>query len=273
MATSASSALLIQHRPRLLWYWMVCLHVCDSAKILLKHLFHLWIWFSSVQSLSHAWLSVTPWTAAHQASLSITNSWSLLRLMSLESVMPSNHLVLCHLLLLLPSIFPSISVYSNESALHIRWPKNWSFSFSISPSNEYAGLIFIRMDWLDLLAVQGTLKSLLQHHSSKASVLWHSAFFIVQLSHPYMTTGKTIALTRWTFVSKVMSLLFNMLSRLAITFLPRSKHINLMAAVTICSDFGAQKNKVWHCFHCFPIYLPWHDGTRCHDLHFLYVEL
>ena len=134
--------------------------------------------------------------------------------------MPSNHLILCHPLLLLPSIFPSIRVFSNESALRIRWPKYWSFSFNISPSNEYQGLIF-RMDWLDLLAVQGTLKSLLQHHSSKASILWHSAFFIVQLSHPYMTTGKTIALTRWTFVDKVMSLLFNMLSRLVITFLPR----------------------------------------------------
>ena len=137
--------------------------------------------------------------------------------------MPSNHLILCHPLLLLPAIFPSIRVFSNESALPIRWPKYWSFSFSISPSNEHPGLISFRMDWLDLLAVQGTLKSLLQHHSSKASILWCSAFFIVQLSHPYMTTGKTIALTRWTFVGKVMSLLFNTLSRWVITFLPRSK--------------------------------------------------
>ena len=139
--------------------------------------------------------------------------------------MPSNHLILCHPLLLLPSIFPSNRVFSNESTLCIRWPKYWSFSFSISPSNEHSGLISFRMDWLDLLAVQGTLKSLLQYYSSKASVLWCSAFFIVQLSHPYMTTGKTIALTRWTFVGKVMSLLFNMLSRLVIAFLPRSKHL------------------------------------------------
>ena len=145
--------------------------------------------------------------------------------MSVESVMPSNHLILCHPLLLLPSIFPSIRVFSNESALRIRWPKYWSFSFNISPSNEHPGLISFRMDWLDLLAVQGTLKSLLQHHSSKASILRHSAFFTVQLSHPYMTTGKIIALTRRNFVDKVMSLLFNMLSRLVITFLPRSKHL------------------------------------------------
>ena len=154
--------------------------------------------FSSVQSLSHVRLFMTPWTAAHQVSLSITNSWCLPKLMSIESVMPSNHLILCCPFLLLPSIFPSIRVFSNESVLHIRWPKYWSFSFSISPSNTYSGLISFRMDWFDLLAVQGTLKSLLQHHSSKASILWHSAFFIVQLSHPYMTTGKTIALTRWT---------------------------------------------------------------------------
>ena len=147
--------------------------------------------------------------------------------MSIESVIPSNHLILCHPLLLLPSIFPSIRIFSNESALHIRWPKDWSFSFNISPSNEYSRLIFFRMDWLDLLAVQGTLKSLLQHHSSKASILWHSAFFTVQVSHPYMTTGKTIALTRQTFVGKVISLLFNLLSRfrLVITFLPRRKHL------------------------------------------------
>ena len=145
--------------------------------------------------------------------------------MIIELVMLSKYLILCHPLLLPPSIFPSIRVFSNESVLHIRWPKYWSFSLSISPSNEYSGLISFRMDWLDLLAVQGTLKSLLQHHSSKASILWCSAFFIVQLSHPYMTTGKTIALTRWTFVGKVMSLLFNMLSRLVITFLPRSKRL------------------------------------------------
>ena len=168
--------------------------------------------------------SATPWATAHQASLSITNSQSLLKLMSIESVMPSSHLILCHPLLLLPSIFPSIGVFSNESALCIRWPKYWSCSF-ISPSNEHSGLISFRIDWLDLLAVQGTLKSLLQHHTSKASILQCSAFSIVQLSHPYMTTGKTTDLTRWTFVYKVMSLLFNMLSRLVITFLPRSKHL------------------------------------------------
>ena len=153
---------------------------------------------------------MTPWTEAHQASLSITNSWSLFKLMAMESVMPSNHLILCHPLLLPPSIFSSIWVFSSESVLHIRWPEYWSFSFSISPSSEYSGRIYFRMDWLDLLAVQGTLKSCLQHHSSKAAILQCSAFFIVQLSHPYMTTGKTIALTRWTFVGKVMSLLFNM---------------------------------------------------------------
>ena len=170
--------------------------------------------------------------------------------------MPSNHLILCRPLLLLPSIFPSIRVFSNESVLLIRWPKYWSFSFSISPYNKHPELISFRMDWLDHLAVQGTLKSLLQHHSSKASILQHSAFFIVQLSHPYMTTGKTIALTRQTFVGKVMFLLFNMLSRLVTTFLPRSKRLNFMAAVTIFSNFGDPKNKVSHCFHCFPIYFP-----------------
>ena len=158
------------------------------------------------------------------ASLSTTNSWNLLKLMSIESVTPSNHLILCCPVLLLPSIFPSIRVFSNKSAFRSRWPKYWSFSFNISPSNEHSGLISFRIDWLDL-AVQGTLKSLLQHHSSKASVLRRSAFFIVQLSHPYLTTGKTIALTRWTFVGKILSLLFNMLSRLVIAFLPRSKHL------------------------------------------------
>ena len=169
------------------------------------------------------WLVGSPWTIAHQARLSSTLSQSLLKLMSIKSVKTSNHLRLCHPLLLLLSIFPSIRVFSSESVLCIRWPKYWSFSFSISPSNEYSVLISFRIDWFDPLAVQGTLKSLLQHHSSKVSILWHSAFFIVQLSHPYMTTGKTIALTRQTFVGKVMSLLFNMLSRLVIAFLPRSK--------------------------------------------------
>ena len=171
--------------------------------------------------------------------------------------MPSNHLILCCSLLLLPSIFPSIRVFSNELALHIRWPNYWSFSFSISPSNEYSGLISFRMDWLDLLAVQGTLKSLLQHHSSKASILQCSDFFIVQLSHPYMTTEKTIALIRQTFVGKVMSLLFIMLSKLVITFLPSSKCLLISwlqspSAVIL----EPPKNKVCHCFHCFPIYLP-----------------
>ena len=175
------------------------------------------IQFSSVQSLSRVRLIATPWIAACQASLSITNSRSSLKLISIESVMPSNHLIFCHPLLLLPPIPPSIRVFSNESTLHIRWPKYWSFSFNISPSNEHPGLISFRMDWLDLLAVQGTLKSLLQHHSSKTSILQRSAFFTVQLSHPYMTTEKTTALTRRTFVGKVISLLFNMLSKLVIT--------------------------------------------------------
>ena len=165
-------------------------------------------------SLSRIQLFASPWTAAHQDSLSIANSHSLLKLVFIESVMPPNHLIFCHPLLLLPSIFPSIRVFSNESVLRSRWPKYWGFSLSISPSNEYLGLISFRMDWLDLHAVQGTLKSLLQHHSSKASILRHSAFFMVQLSHPYMTTGKTITLTRRTFVGKVITLLFNMLSRL-----------------------------------------------------------
>ena len=182
-----------------------------------------WDQFSSVAQL---YLTLCdPWTVARQASPSVTNSESPPKLMSIESVMPSNHLILCRPLLLLPSIFPSIRVFSNESALHIRWPKYWSFSFNISPSSEHPGLILFRMDWLNLFAVQGTLKSLLQHHSSKASIFQHSAFFIVQLSHPYLTTGKTIALTRRTFVCKVMSLLFNMLSRLVLSFLPRSKHL------------------------------------------------
>ena len=181
--------------------------------------------FSSVQSLSCVRLFATPSIAARQASLSITNSRSSPKLMFIESVMPSSHLILCHPLLLLPPIPPSIRVFSNELALRMRWPKYWSFSFSISPSNEHPGLISFRTDWLDLLAVQGTLKSLLQHHNLKASILRCSAFFTVQLSHPYMTTGKTIALTRRTLVGKVMSLLLTTLSRLVITFLPRSKHL------------------------------------------------
>ena len=181
--------------------------------------------FSSAQSLSHASLFATPWTAACQASLSVTNSRSLLKLTSIKSVMPSSHIILSCPLLLLPLIFPSIRVFSNESILHIRWPKYWSFNFSISHSNEYSRLVSFRMDWWDVLAIQGTLKSLLQYHSSKASILQCSAFFIVQLSYPYMTTGKNIALTGWTFVGKGIFLLFNMLSRLVIAFLPRSKHL------------------------------------------------
>ena len=186
---------------------------------------------------------------------------------------PSSHLILCCPLLLLPSIF-SFRVFSNESTLRIRWPKYWSFSCSISPSNEHPGLISFRMDWLDLLAVQGTLMSLLQHHSSKASILRRSAFFTVELSHPYMTIGKTIALTRWTFVGKVMSLVLNMLSRLVITFLPRSKCL-LISWLQSPSALILEppQNKVWHCFHCFPIYFQWSEGTRCHDLSFLNVEL
>ena len=200
---------------------------------------------------------MTPWTAARQASLSFTSSQSLFKFMSIELVTPSNYLILCHSLLLPPSIFPSIRVFSNESVLHIRWPKYWSFSFSISPSNEYTGVISFRMDWLDLLAVQGILKRFLQHHSSKALILRRSAFFIIQLSQPYMTPGKTIALSRWTFVGKVMSLLFNMLSRLVITCLPRSKCLLISwlqspSAVIL----EPPKNKVRHCFHSFPIYLP-----------------
>ena len=191
--------------------------------------------------------------------------------MSIESVTPSN-LILGYPLLHPPSIFPRIRVFSNESVLCIRWIKCWSFSFHISPSNEYSGLIF-RMDWLDFLSVQGTLKSLPQHHRSKASTLWLPSFFIVQLSHPYTTTGKTIVLTRRTFVGKLMSLLFNMLSRLVITFLPRNKCLLiswLQSPPAVILEH--KKNKVCHCFHCFPIYLPWSDGTRWHDLSFLNVE-
>ena len=217
--------------------------------------------FSLIQSISRVRLFVTSWTAAHQASLSFTIFRSLLKLMFIESVMPSNHLILWHPLLLL-SIFPSIRVSSIESALCIRWPKYWSFSFSISPSNEYSGLVSFRMDWLDVLAVQGTLNSLLQHYSSKASILQCSAFFMVQLSHPYMTTGKTIPLTRWTFVGKVMFLLlicclgWSSEKAMASHSYKEQASFNFMAAVTICSDFGAQENKVSHCFHYFPIYLP-----------------
>ena len=228
----------------------------------------------SVQSLSCVRLFETPWTAARQASLSITNSWSLLKLMSIELVIPSTHLILCHPLLLPPSVFPSIRVFSNESVLPMRWPKYCSFSFSISPSNEYSGLISFRMNWLDLLAVQGTLKSLLQCHSSETSIFRCSAFFIVQLSHPYMTTGKTIALNRWTFVGKVMSLLLNMLSRLVIAFLPRSKCLLIS---WLQSPFAVifEPPKIKSLFPLFPQLFAmksWNNGTRCHDISFLKIE-
>ena len=220
--------------------------------------------FSSVQSLNRVRLFVTPWIAAQQVSLSITNSQSVLKLMSIEPVMTSNHLILCRPLLLPPLIFPSISVFSSESVLHIRWPKDWSFSFSISPSKEYSGLICFRVDWLDLLAVQMTLKSLLQHHISKASSVRHSAFFTVQLSHPYMTTEKNIALTRRTFVGKVISLLFNMMSWLFIAFLPRSKNLLISLLRSSPAVILEPKKIVCHCFHCFPISLSWSDGTGHH---------
>ena len=203
--------------------------------------------------------------------LSITNSWSLLKFMSIKSMMPSNHLILCRPLLLLPSIFLSIRVVSNESVLHIRWPEYWSFSFSISTSDEDSGLISSSMNWFDLLAVQGTPKSPLQPHSSKASILWHSAFFIVQLSHPYMTTGKTIALTRWTFVGKVMSLLFSMLSRLVITFLPRSKHL-LISWLQSQSAVILQPPKI-KSDSVSTVSPSICHRIRCHDLSFLNVEL
>ena len=220
--------------------------------------------------------SATPWTAARQASLSITNSQSLLKFMSIESVMmPSNHFSLCHPLLLLPSLFPGIRVFPVSQFFASGGQNYWSFSFSIHPFNDSLGLISFRIDWLDLLAVQGTLKSLLQHHSSKASVLWCSAFFVVQLLHPYMNTGKTIALTRWTFVGKVMSLLFNMLSRLAIAFFPRSNCLLiswLQSPSAVILELPSPQNEVSHCCHCFPIYWPWSDATECHDLSFLNVS-
>ena len=210
----------------------------------------------SVQ-FSHSVMSdyATPWTAACQASLSFTTSQSLLKLMSIESMMPSNHFILCYPLLL-PSIFPSIRVFSSESALHIRCPKYWSFSFSISLSNEYSGLISIRTNYLDLLAIQGTLKNLLRHHSLKVSILWRSAFFMVQLSHPFMTTGKTIALTRWNFVGKVMSLLFNTVSRFVIAFLPRRKHLLISWLQSTSSVILEPKKIKCHSSQLFPSYLP-----------------
>ena len=242
--------------------WKIPLHLAQLGTLvpmlwLESTIFLASLRLQSVQLLSRVWLFVTPWTAARQASLSITNSRSLLKLMSTESVMPSSHLILCQPLLLPSSIFPSIRVFSNESVC-IRRPKYWSSSFNISPSNGHSGLISFRMHWLDLLAVWGTLKSLLQHHSSKASIFWHSAFFIVQPSHPYMTTGKTIALTRRTFVGKVMSLLFNMLSRLVITFLSRSKCLLISWLQSSSAVILEPQNKICHCFHCFP--------SICHEV-------
>ena len=226
-----------------------------------------------VQSLSQVWLFLNAWTAEPQASLSFTNYWSLLKLISFESVMPSNHLILCPPLLLLPSIFPSIRVFSNELGLYIRWPKYCSFSFSINLSNEYSGLISSRIDWIDLLAVQGNLKSFSKHHSLKASILWHSAIFMVQISHPYMTTGKTIALPRQTFVNKETSLLFNMLSRLVIAFLPRINFFfsQLQSLSTVILETWKIKSVI--VFIVFYMYLPWSDGIEFHDLHFfdLYI--
>ena len=213
-------------------------------------------------------------TVARKASLSFTISWNWLKLMSTESVMPFSHLILYCPLLLLPSIFPSIRVFSNGSTLPwFRWPKNWSFCISISLSNEFSGLISFKTDWFDILAVQGTFKGLFQQHSLKVSILQHSLFFMVQLSHLYMTTGKTIALTMWTFVNKVISLLFNTLPRLTITLLQRSKCLLISWLQSPSAViFGAQEYKVCHCFHCLPINLPWNDGPRCHDLRFLNVE-
>ena len=212
-----------------------------------------------VQLLSSVQLFATSWTVALHASLSFI-SWSLLKLM------PFNHLVLCHPLILLPSIFPSIRVFSNKLDPRISWPKYWSFSFSISTSNKYSGLISFRIDWFNLLVVQWTLKSLLQHHSLKAWILQCSAFSVVHLSHLYMTAGKTVALTIRTFVGKVISLIFNTLPKFVIAFVQGIFYFH------DCSDVGAQENKVCHCFHCFPFYLPGSDGNRCHDLRFLNAE-
>ena len=221
-----------------------------------------------VQSLSRVWLFATPWTAAHQASLSFPISQSLLNLLRIELMMPFNHLILCfHPLLLMLSIFPSIRVFSSESAICIRWPKNWSFS--IRPSSEYSGLISFGINWFDILAVQGTLKSLLQHRSLKASIVQHLAFFMVQLSHPYTTTGKILPLTINTLVNKVMSLLFNTLSSFVVTFLPRSKHLLISQLQSLSAVILEPKEVTSVTVSIVPsIYLPWSDGTGCHDLSF-----
>ena len=228
--------------------------------------------FSSVQLLSHAWLFATPWTAPHQASLSITSSWSLFKLMSVEWVMPSNHLILCLSLLLPPSIFPSIRVFSNESVLCIRWPKYWSLSVRISLSNEYSGLISFRMDWLDLLKSKRLSRVFSNTAVQKHQFFGAQLFLESNSHHPCMTTGKAVALTRRTFVGKVMALLFNMLSRLVITFLPRSKRLLISWLQSPSAVILEPRKIVCHCFHCFPIYLPWSDGTGCHDLSFLNAE-
>ena len=234
------------------------------------------IQFSSVQSLSHVWLFAIPWTAAGfpfhlLPGFPVHNQLPKFTQTYVHWVSDAiQHAILCRPILFPPLVFTSVRVFSNEAALHIRCPKYWSFSFNISPSNEFSGLISFRMDWLDLIAVQGTLKSLLQHHSSKTSILPHSAFFILQHSNAYMTTRKTIALTRSTFVGKVMSLLFNMLSRLVITFLPRSKHL-LISWLQSPSAVILELKKIKS--DCFPIYLPWSDGTRCPDLSFMNVKL
>ena len=231
-----------------------------------------WI-FSSVQSLSHTQIFATPWVAAHHAFLSITNSQSLAKLMFIESVMPSNHLILWCPLLLLPSIFPRIRVFSNDL---LRWPKYWSFSFSISPSNEHPGLISFRVYWLNLLQSKGLSKVFSNTTAQKSQFFGRSAFFVVQLSNPYMTTGKIIALTRWTFVGKLMSLLFNTLSRLFVTFLPRRKCLlisRLQSPSAVILESPKTSLSLVPLFPLFPIYLPWSDGTRCHDLRFRNVEL
>ena len=240
--------------------------------IVLLLLFSCYIYMNNVvvQSLSRVRLFATPWTAAPQASLSFTISWGLLRLTSIELVMPSNHLLLCHPLLLLPSIFCSIRVFSNESALRVRSPMYWNFSFSISPSNEYSGLISFRVDWFDLLQSKGLSRvfpSTIQKHQffSAQPSLWSN-------SNTYMTTGKIIALTIWTFISKVMSLLFNMLSRFAIAFHSSSKHLLISWLQSLSTVVLEPKKKTCHCFHFFSFYLPWIDGIECHDLSFFHVE-
>ena len=224
-----------------------------------------------VQLLSHMWLFATPWTAACQAPLSLTVSWSLLRFVSIESMILSSHLILC-CPFLLPSVFPSIRVFSSESAVLIRWPKYWNFSFRISPSNEFSGLISFRIGWFDLLAVQGTLKNLLQQHNSKASILQCSAFLMVQWSNPYMTSGKTKTLTIWTFVGKVMSLLFNMWSRFVIVFLPRSRCLLISRLQSPSTVILEPQRGNLSLLPPFPFCLPWSDRTGCHDLSFLNVE-